>query len=306
MLTTTLALFAILGNPSAPALTWEQVGKNAQESISGIVRWGEANGDARFIIVLDNKGTTQTKIAWVTKSANAWKMSEIKLNDPKKLATDANGDSLVKDLEAVCRVPGVADEVLAIGDRDKAQGWLYRFKIDGNQAILQDTFVVPNVGANSDYEALDLYPVEDSVVAVWGDRGADSRPGILSCASINFSTRNGFPFGEVSTLAIKVAWPTLVETRSISDVRISRSGEIYVSSACDPDDKGPFDSAVYIVGRLGISKGIPFMTPFASHVLVSAVPGRKIEAIDFDSSGTQLVFGTDEEAFGGWIAWYQK
>lgn len=308
IISTTLALLALLspGQPASPSLDWAKVGKNKKESISGLARWSDADGKTRFVMVLDNKKADEVKICWLVKSDGDWNMKEIKISDPEKLATDANSQIQIKDLEGVCRIPGKEDEVLAIGDKGDAQGWLYRFKLDGDKAVVKDAFQVPEVLPDSDYEGIDLFELDGHIVAAWGDRGNPSRSGTLTVANLDFAKRPNSPFGPTSKITVKTPWPTLTEARSVADVRISGAGDIYVSSVCDPGDSGPFDSAVYIVGRVVVSNSRPTAELYPSFTAVCVAPGHKIEALDFDTNGRELVFGTDDENYGGWIAWYQK
>lgn len=298
---TSLALLAALAISSpAPSLDWKHVAQDRAHAISGIVKWGEANGKPRFLVVHDNKGDDDSKISLLTESNSGWKMDTVKITDPDHKATDADGKSLVKDLESLCLVPGKDNEVMAIGDRDRAQGWVYEFEIANGKAKIKDTFVVPGVLPDSDYEAFQLVKGPNGLVAAWADRGSSARPAKLSVSMFDLGAANHFR--TVSTASITTPWPT-VSARSIAELRVSPSWEIYVSSVTDGGDGGPFDSAIYVVAS---ATPTGLLNAYDKPVFICATPGYKIEAMDFDAQGRDIVFATDDEDLGASLAWFQK
>jgi|GEM_PF-4730835 len=294
MIATLLTILAF-GQTAQPALNWEQVGKSKHESISGLARFGAD----RFVMVLDNKKEKQEKLCWLSKVDGAWKREKIEISDPNKLATHEDSGNLVIDLEGICRIPGHENEVLVIGDRSTDQGWIYRFKLEGDKATLMDAVKVPDVNADSDYEAIDLVKTDSHFILFWGDRGTPTRSGTVSAAF--FTLASEIHFGPTATLSIKTPWPTGELARSVSDLRVV-GNDILVSSASDPGDSGPFDSAVYTVASFSETAKTLTLKSLDTPVEICKAPGHKIEAIDFDSTTKQWTFGTDDENLGGWIA----
>jgi len=83
--------------------------------------------------------------------------------------------------------------------------------------------------------------------------------------------------------------------RHISDVEITGDNRVLVTSASDPGDNGPFDSAVYVAGKLGTNGAITLATNE-----LTRYPGHKIEALTcLSSSCDRILYGTDDEAAGG-------
>lgn len=293
-----LLLAASFTLTSPPALEWSQVTTNAKETISGIVHW-ETN---RFLVVHDNKEEKDVKLSFLQSSGSSWKLSPLTLSDPKKLTFGAQGTSELRDLEGVTLIPGRTGEVLVIGNKGSEDGWIYDLKITGNTAEVVDAFRAPGAYPDSDFESIQAFSIDQRLILVWADRGTARRPATIWAANLTLGAK---PVDPVA-LTVKTAWPTEKDYRAIADLRVSPSGEIYVSSVSDPGDDGPFDSAIYLVGRLERSSKGPILVPNSVQLPVSIIPGYKIEAMDFDSTGRQLVFATDDEALGASIAWYQK
>jgi hypothetical protein len=90
------------------------------------------------------------------------------------------------------------------------------------------------------------------------------------------------------------------DVRHISDVKVDASGVVFVTSASDPGDDGPFSSAFYLAGVLRISaSGSPVYTPPLSLVRLFHFDYRKVEAFEFVPGPTGgMVFGTDDENLG--------
>ncbi|WP_330455700.1 hypothetical protein OIB37_01740 [Streptomyces sp. NBC_00820] len=98
------------------------------------------------------------------------------------------------------------------------------------------------------------------------------------------------------------AYPTGDGTRHISDISVSDSGRIIVSSAADAGDDGPFDSAVSDAGRVILSQdGRVKVTLTPSPVVLGAFPQYKIEAVECLPGSTDALLGTDDENHGGYV-----
>jgi hypothetical protein len=83
--------------------------------------------------------------------------------------------------------------------------------------------------------------------------------------------------------------------RHISDLEITENHRVLVTSASDPGDDGPFDSAVYVAGRLGPDGSLRLATSE-----LTRYPGHKIEALTcLTRSCDRILYGTDDEAAGG-------
>jgi hypothetical protein len=77
-------------------------------------------------------------------------------------------------------------------------------------------------------------------------------------------------------------------------------GHILVTSASDPGNNGPFDSAAYDVGTLSLSSS---RVTFSLHTPteLGRFSGHKIEGLACAASGPDLL-GSDDENLGGAVA----
>ncbi|MFI1380549.1 hypothetical protein [Embleya sp. NPDC020886] len=92
------------------------------------------------------------------------------------------------------------------------------------------------------------------LAALWADRGAGpDRPATLYAAPLSFAPWGQPQFGSVTRRAYRAAYPAADSTRHISDISVTDTGRILVSSAADAGDDGPFDSAVSDAGRVTVS-----------------------------------------------------
>ena len=89
---------------------------------------------------------------------------------------------------------------------------------------------------------------------------------------------------------------------------VDSAGQIYVAAAFDaeaaglPDpDNGPFASAVYRIGVVTQSLGIPTVQLFESPLLEGSMDGFKVESIAIREDaehGFQIFVGLDDENYG--------
>ena len=88
----------------------------------------------------------------------------------------------------------------------------------------------------------------------------------------------------------------------MSDLKVDPKGLLYISSAADPGDDGPFDSAVHIAGmfqRTGGQFDLRVQSPMKQ---LFRFEDRKVEAIEILESNPRIfVFGSDDENNGGSI-----
>lgn len=109
-------------------------------------------------------------------------------------------------------------------------------------------------------------------------------------------------FGAVTRRSYVAAYPTGEGIRHISDISVTGSGRIIVSSAADAGDDGPFDSAVSDAGRVTVSAaGRVRVTLAASPAVLGTYPRYKIEAVECLPGSSDALLGTDDENLGGYV-----
>lgn len=279
---------------------WQSAGKGKTSGISGIAPAAAGTTSAAdgvdAIVVRDNKDADENRIASVSYEDG---------KDPEVEPLDWKGDALPTDLEALAGVPGEQGGYLAA----ESSGKTYHLQVEGGAAKVVDTFELPGVESGAEIENLTLGTPPSSagssgdraekLVAVWGDRGEDDRPGTLNAAPLTFDSAGKGHFGEVQSGEVRAPYPGK-DVRHASDAHLTKEGALLVSSASDPGDDGPFDSAVYTAGHvtldgsgavgLSVEKDPEAMKKFKKH---------KIEALACLPGSDEAVLGTDDENDGG-------
>lgn len=274
------------------ALDWKGVTKGKKMSFSGMAFFKHENGSDSFLVVYDNKKKDEGRFALINIGVD----NKISYTP---LAFDSLSDNdFPVDLEAITLVPGTRDSFLALA----SEGKVFYVKIDAsaNKMTLLHVFDLPNRGQGN-YEAMTVYRIHDNLLITWAHRGNDEEPARLYWSL--FDLQN-YTFSSLSSETIKVYWPQTSELRHISEMKIDSKGYVYITSASDQGDNGPYDSAFYLIGKFspGNDKGEVFFKkqkPFLKRTLSS----HKVEAFDFfRSKGTDnVLFGTDDENQGGWV-----
>ncbi|MGW4233141.1 hypothetical protein ACWEF9_28385 [Streptomyces sp. NPDC004980] len=88
----------------------------------------------------------------------------------------------------------------------------------------------------------------------------------------------------------------------ISDISVTGSGRIIVSSAADAGDDGPFDSAIGEAGRVTVpADGRVRVTLAAPRIVLGTFRQYKVEAVECLPGSTDALLGTDDENLGGYV-----
>jgi hypothetical protein len=262
-------LLALLPTPSLAATTWTQLATGSTRGISGL-----APSTSGWVIARDNKVAGQNRIA---------------LLSPGFTVTELTWPGTApQDLESLSAVPGVPNRYVTCTSARKCSV----IDIAGTAITVRRTFTLPGSGTTN--ESFVLTSVTGRTVALWADRGSPSAAGKLHAAFVDLSA---WTFGQVATASVRVPWPT-GPIRHVSDAAVV-NGHVIVSSATDPGDSGPFDSAVYDVGTLGRTSTRATLAVHTPTEL-GRFPGHKVEGLTC-AAGTDLL-GTDDEKAGGAVA----
>ena len=286
---TTIALLIFIGQTAkAQTNQWRPVSGSRQDNISGMALI-EHNGDkTSFIIVNDNKKKEQNHAAIVSVEGR---------NAPKYQPLKWLGDDVGTDFEAISAVPDTKNNFMAF----TSAGRVFHIEINRNDNSVKvlKLFDVPNIPQNSDFEGFALQKINGILLGVWADRGLDTKPAQLFWAKFDLQT---YAFTQVDSALVKVPYP-IGNTRHISDVKVDQSGAVFISSASDPGNDGPFASAVYFAGVLNLcnQQHISFnKSPELARLFVFDY--HKVEAIEFlPGADGGMVFGTDDENLGAAI-----
>jgi hypothetical protein len=260
---------AVLPSTTRADTVWTQVGTGITQGISGL-----APASSGWVIARDNTVAGQNRIALLAPDLHVTELSW--------------PGSAPQDLESLALVPGTASRYVACTSARRCSV----FDIAGSVIAVRRTFTLPVGGSENEAFAL-TRTANGSTVALWADRGSGTTAGALHAAVLHLST---WKFGAVTTAKVKVPWPT-GPVRHVSDAAVV-GGHIVVTSASDHGDNGPFDSAVYDVGTLGLSSShvtLALHTPTE----LGRFPGHKIEGLAC-GSGPDLL-GSDDENLGGFV-----
>lgn len=264
-----LGLVATAAAPVAAGTGWTQVGTGITNGISGL-----APASSGWLIVRDNKKAGQNRIALLADTGDV-------------VPLDWPGTQPV-DLEAVSAIPGSPGQFAAL--TSKGSGTV--LSVTGTDVGIVERFVVPRGSAN--IEGLAIGQVEGTTVAAWATRGSPTAPAKVFAST--FDPRDG-SFGRVVRRLVTVPYPTS-NVRHVSDLALVGTS-LVGSSASDPGNNGPFDSALYRLGVVGVGSGKATLN-FGAPESLGVHQGHKIEGIA--CSGSAGLLGTDDENQGSSIA----
>jgi hypothetical protein len=135
------------------------------------------------------------------------------------------------------------------------------------------------------------------LLAVWAHRGEAADPAVIYWANMDESN---YSFSGVRSARLTVPWPT-ADVRHISDLKIDGAGALFVTSASDPGDDGPFASAFYLAGVFDedAARGQIGFRQNISLVRLARFDYHKVEAFELVPGGTGgIAFATDDEKMG--------
>lgn len=286
----TLLVASLHAGPPTEAQSggWRLVSRSRQSNISGMALVENSARGASFLVVNDNKLKQENHAAIVSVEGDG---------APQYTPLRWLGEDVPTDLEAVTFVPDTKDNYMAF----TSAGRVYHVEISrtDNSVRVLKSFDVPRIPASRDFEGFALQKVKGRLLAVWADRGLDSKPAQLFWAEFDLWDHS---FARVGSAFLRVPYP-VGNTRHVSDVKVDPEGIVYISSASDPGDDGPFASAVYVVGSFGRdnSKGFVF-TPRPVMKRLHTFDGHKVEALELLSGAKgAMAFGTDDENLGAAI-----
>lgn len=281
-----LVAVVLLGVPRLTS-DWISIGQRQELAISGMTRLA---GEREFLIVHDNKRPGEQRLAIITLGAAV---------QYQPIAWPA-GYALPIDLEAVTPLPGSSTLFLVA----TSGGTVSLLEIDRGQAALRGAFTLPERPGLPNFEGFSVQRIGATLIAAWGQRGAGPESGRLFWGRFEVEP---LAVHDVSHSDLSVPYPlqTNPNTRHISDLRVATDGEVWISATNDPGDFGPFQSAVYSVGRLTVQGDRIALTRDDSLAPLRTF-SRKVEAIELSADGRELIVGTDDERDGGAVTSFAR
>lgn len=290
-----LAIFALLLLLPLPVVSqqWRPVRGGILFGISGMALLEGQSDSHSFLIVHDNKGEGQGRLGIVAIAGEA---------SPQYVPVNwASGIPLPIDLESLTTVPGTSQPTFMAAT---SAGKMYHFRLDAsNQTIsILNIFDLPNIPQGSNLEGFALQNLNGQLVAVWAHRGAEEEPAVLYWGRLNLNTYQITPMGSAT---IQVPFP-ISAVRHISDLKIDPAGVLFITSAADTGDDGPFESAVYVAGAFGIRDRQITFQQNSQLVPLYRFNYHKIEALELvPGQDGGVIVGTDDENIGSsvYLSW---
>ncbi|MEV3874831.1 hypothetical protein [Streptomyces sp. NPDC049906] len=275
---------------AAPAQEeWVRTGDGITAGISGIAVVARGAAGVDTVVVHDNKRPGEPRISRIGLVPGSAPVVRV--------LRWQGGDRDPVDLESLSPVPGAPGELVAL----ESSGHGFHLRLTGDTAQVLREFAVPGAdavdpaGHRDNYEAFFLAGTPGRLTAVWAHRGQDTDPAVLHAAALDWTA---LAFGARDSAPVRVPYPA-AGVRHVSDLTVSPTGRVTVTSASDAGDDGPFDSAVYDVGRVESDLfGRPRPVLRDAPLRIAVFPGHKIEALACGPAA-QGVLGTDDENAGG-------
>ncbi|MBW4643882.1 MAG: hypothetical protein KME23_12980 [Goleter apudmare HA4340-LM2] len=269
------------------AQDWRPVRGGILYGISGMALVEQQGNSLDFLIVHDNKKKDEPRLAIISlQGKQPVKYSPVKWPE--------NTEAPI-DLESLTSVPN-KKSFMALSSAGKA----YEIKLNSRNtsiSVLQK-FDLPKVPQGSNIEAFALQNIDNKLVAIWAHRGEAAQPGIIYWGVLDLDKSQITQTGSAN---LKVPFPS-GNVRHISDLKVDPTGIIFITSASDAGDDGPFQSAVCAIGAVGfrgqeiVLKQNPQLVPlYRSNY-------RKIEGLELvPGANGGVVVGTDDENLGSYV-----
>ncbi|MFE3636149.1 hypothetical protein [Streptomyces sp. NPDC059168] len=207
------------------------------------------------------------------------------------------------DLESIARLPGRDEALLAESnaDGDDPDPTIYLARWDKNLNVEIAGSVpwprTPEPLVN--VEATAVATVRGQDYFVYAERAQGSDTTDINMTRLTVSRSGRITFGRKWT-SVSFTASEPPGARPASGLDIDAKGNLYISSAYDPGDLGPFDSAVYRAatvregGALG-AKLVPVKPP----QMLARSSGLKVEGVGLVAGSFPIFIADDDEDYGG-------
>ena len=262
---------------------WVKTGAGIGQTVSGIVLLRKTVSEWVFLVAHD--ANSVPRVSKVTISASG------------QVSSSAVSWSVPPtDIEAMFSYAGFIFAATSGGSLLKIG-----LSVDEQNILTLETVSFGGIIDSGNCEAAFIFNMDGREFLVAASRGSNSTASKISWVEISTSTLaiTGSSFWSTTFTA---PFPTLSDVRHVSDMRTDTAGNLFVSSASDPGDNGPFSSAVYHIGSFFMVDGNPSLGKMAIPREIYRSNSHKIEAIGAtpnDSLG--MILGADDENFGGFV-----
>jgi hypothetical protein len=209
------------------------------------------------------------------------------------------------DLEAVCHLPGRGAQFLVVesGYFGGRFGRVFHIELSYDRGTWTGAILdAARLPADArEIEGVSCLAQDGDALVVFGERGGDA-PGQDGRFRWTAVTLGALP----DTLSLSAkdvdSAPAFGLPRDVTGMYVDESGLLWVSSAEDRGEFGPFRSAVELIGRIDFDVEDP-VTLFADPIVFYYTDTRKIEGVGAGIlSGAHLSVVTEDEGLGG--SWF--
>lgn len=298
---------------------WQSIGY----SVSGLAKVIPSRDGAAysFLGVIDNKHDDEPRTVLINLDGE---FNIINLDNGRvPIVTWPGGyPSEMDDLESIAAIPNgyaAADQQFVATTSD---GYFWRFTLNANEQIVnvvQGSERLSQAGSTGSAEEIESIAFftdnNSSIKLVWSGRGSRDHSARMFVAdltstssSISYSNDNEFQIQETHFNWPRPVWSGDDDTRLISDLKVGTrpvNGAIYVSSAFDGGDTGPFAATLYnpgtLLSRTSLNQKPSPYKPYSA--LFIGNNGKKVEALELltGDPADGFILGTDDEDLGGFI-----
>jgi hypothetical protein len=279
-------LFFLAAVTAMAADDWRPVRGSILYGISDLALVEHTAERSTFLLVHDNKRMNEPHAAVIAVSGK-------KPVEYMEIAWPADQDLI--DLESLSRVPDEKMTYIALTSR--GAGYIVKLNLAEKKVEVQSRFKLPDVGDKSNFEGISLLKMGSRMLIAWAHRGEEDDPGLIYFGEFDMRTRG---VKDVQKVEVRVPWP-MKHTRHISDMKLDETGVVWIASTCDPGDDGPFDSAIYLAGVFYEDGGKFKFRKSQNMIRMRTLPDRKVEALELVPGIGGVIFGTDDENYGGWV-----
>lgn len=282
----------LLNSQKVVAEHWRPVKSGINFGISGMALLERKDNSLDFLIVHDNKGKDEDRLAIISiKGKNQPEYF------PFNFSNGLNELYFGSDLEALTVVPTAPSSFMALTSKGKIS--YFRLGERKGESFLIKQFYLPNLPEKPNFEGFVLQEIDGKLLTVWAERGEGKKPGIVYWGTLDL---NSYKIELKGSKSLAVPWPNSSNLRHISDLKIDRSGVLFISSTTDPGNEGPFTSAVYIAGVFVVNGDEVSFRENSDFFPLFRLDYHKVEAIELiPGANGGIIVGTDDENMGSWV-----
>lgn len=270
---------------------WYFIKKGRNFAVSGMALIKHNDDSCTFIVVHDNKKRGEPRLGLLTiDKKRHWHYLSLSWPDNIELPVD---------LEAITFIPG-SKEPSFIALTSEGKAYHIKLNLPENRLSVIKVFSLPSTYTKN-FEGFALQEINGRLLSFWASRGSDKEPAIIYWGFLDLDTYNFFNIGSA---VFSVPWPARSEVRHISDLKVNSYGVLFVSSASDPGDNGPFESAVYLGGVFFICNNNISFKYNNQPVRLYSFKSHKVEALELvPGYPLGLAVASDDENKGGFVYW---